>query len=118
MTEPPKDASAEETRSSVAGQVGRCRSRGDPEPHREAELEKRRDGATRGFAYRAAERMRESRQLEAPSPAQPEDNRIRGDPETARKAERDDAWSMQPASLPPLRRQGLRFLASSFLGDI
>jgi hypothetical protein len=54
-TGPLKDARVEETRSSIAGQVGGCRIRGNPETHREAELEKRGDGATRSFTYRAAE---------------------------------------------------------------
>jgi hypothetical protein len=36
---PLKDASQEATRDSVAGEAGRCRIRGNPEPHRKAALE-------------------------------------------------------------------------------
>jgi hypothetical protein len=38
-TAPPKDARFEETRRSIAGAAGRCRIRGNPEPHQEALLE-------------------------------------------------------------------------------
>jgi hypothetical protein len=64
---------------SSVGRAGRSRIRGNPKTHREARLEERRFGATRRFTHRDRRRMRDSRQLEAPSPAQQEDA---GDEET------------------------------------
>jgi flagellar biosynthesis/type III secretory pathway protein FliH len=43
--------------------------RGNPETHREALQEERRTGATQGFTEGSVDRMRDSRQLEDPSPA-------------------------------------------------
>jgi hypothetical protein len=74
---------------------------GKPEDSSQAKLEERRFGATRRFTKGAAERMRDSRRLEDPSPVQPEDAgagetrsliagetggaRMRGNPETRPK---------------------------------
>jgi len=55
----------------------------------------RRDWKSRAarFERRTSRRMRDSGQLEAPSRAQPQRCRIRGNPEKQLKAERVDAWS-------------------------
>jgi hypothetical protein len=47
----------------------RMRGRGNPETHREALQEERGTGATWGFTEGSADRVRDSRQLEDPSPA-------------------------------------------------
>ena len=61
--------------------------RGNPETHREALQEERRTGATQGFTEGSVDRMQDSGQLEAASPASRR-CRSRGNPETHRKAEK------------------------------
>jgi len=69
-----KDTGFEATRSSVAGKAGRCNRRGDPQLHREAQGAKQGAGETRNpKTADGAKRMWAARQLEAPSPAEPED---------------------------------------------
>jgi hypothetical protein len=71
--ETPKDARREATRESVAGKAGRCRKRGNP---RNASAGATGNARPRGYpklTRQMRRRMRDSRRLEDPSPARPED---------------------------------------------
>jgi len=83
----------------TVGIAGGCRIRGNPETHRKATLEERRFGETWRFTSRYRRRVQDSRKLENPSPAQPEDAGAEGTRAPHRRAERDNAWSEQEASL-------------------
>jgi hypothetical protein len=69
----PKDVKFEVTRGSVAGKAGRCRNRGNSGTHRQAQSEERSFGGNSRFQRRVCRRMRDSRRLDDPSPARPED---------------------------------------------
>jgi len=69
-----KDTRDGATRSSVAGKAGRHTRRGNPHMCREAQRARRRQGGNLKQAHTSsADRIGETRQLEPPSPAVPED---------------------------------------------
>ena len=70
--QPPEGARSEETWRSISRRRRGVKIRGDPKTHRQAIPKDRSAGATRSFISGTAERMRNSRKLDDPSPARPE----------------------------------------------
>jgi len=108
---PLKDASQEATRDSAAGEAGRCRIRGNPEPHWKAALEERRPGATRSFSADAAEGCEIQGDLN-PIAGTAGRCRERGNPGTHRKALLEEQAQGRLGASPPVAPKDARFEAT------